>query len=71
MLDFTVPGNVARVEKSIDLAQALGDRQSLESKKRRVLRVRLTGKTQARLDRLAKALEAAVAKARTASAAQN
>jgi transaldolase/glucose-6-phosphate isomerase len=50
-------------------AQALGDLQSLQTKKRRVVRVHLGQDVKAGLDRLSKALEVAVSRAQATSAA--
>ncbi|HVA00871.1 MAG TPA: bifunctional transaldolase/phosoglucose isomerase [Terriglobia bacterium] len=68
--DLAIPGEPYTFSV-LKQAQALGDLQSLESKKRRVLRVHLAEKTPAGLERLSKALEAAVAKARATSASQS
>ena len=68
--DLQIPGEPYTFSV-LKQAQALGDLESLQSKKRRVLRVHLAQGTQAGLERLAKALEAAVAKARATSASQS
>jgi glucose-6-phosphate isomerase len=65
--DLAIPGEPYTFSV-LKQAQALGDLQSLESMKRRVLRVHMAQDTQAGLARLAKALEASVAKARMTSA---
>ncbi len=65
--DLEIPGEPCTFSV-LKQAQALGDLQSLESKKRRVLRVHLAEKTPAGLERLAKALKAAVAGAQASSA---
>ena len=43
-------------------AQALGDLQALRDRKRRVVRVHISGDIQAGLDKISKAVEAAEAK---------
>jgi transaldolase/glucose-6-phosphate isomerase len=65
--DLPIPGEPYSFSV-LKQAQALGDLQSLQSKKRRVLRVHLPDATQSGLERLAKALKMALAKARTTSA---
>ncbi len=65
--DLRIPGEPYTFSV-LKQAQALGDLQSLESKKRRVLRVHLAQDTEAGLEQLLRALEAAVAKSRTTSA---
>ena len=57
--DLPIPGEPYSFSV-LKQAQALGDLQSLQSKKRRVLRVHLGQDVNAGLDRLSKALEAAI-----------
>jgi glucose-6-phosphate isomerase len=64
--DLAIPGEPYTFSV-LKQAQALGDLQSLESKKRRVLRVHLAKGARAGLDRLSKALEAILAKSRVTS----
>ena len=68
--DLRIPGEPYTFSV-LKQAQALGDLQSLESKKRRVLRVHMAKDTRSGLERLSKVLEAAVAKARATSASQS
>ncbi|HUZ45516.1 MAG TPA: bifunctional transaldolase/phosoglucose isomerase [Terriglobia bacterium] len=65
--DLRIPGEPYTFSV-LKQAQALGDLQSLESKKRRVLRVHLAQDTEAGLKQLLRALEAALAKLRATSA---
>jgi len=66
--DLPIPGEPYSFSV-LEQAQALGDLQSLQSKKRRVVRVNLGRDAIGGLDRLRKALEAAVTRAQSTSAA--
>lgn len=65
--DLPVPGEPYTFSV-LKRAQAFGDLQSLEAKKRRVVRIHLGGKIKSGLDQLLRVVEAAVGKARGAVA---
>ncbi len=65
--DLPVPGEPFTFSV-LKRAQALGDLQSLQAKKRRVIRIHLSGKAQAGLDQLLKMIDAAIGKAQQAVA---